>query len=70
MSYCPQVRRVLQTLELTDAFDFVAGRDDVEHVGAAGMVQETVPGEHGTADLFCRRCSAQRKSQGSPQFSQ
>jgi beta-phosphoglucomutase-like phosphatase (HAD superfamily) len=30
MSYCPQVQRVLQILELTDAFDFVATRDDVE----------------------------------------
>lgn len=31
MSYCPQVRRVLQILHLTDAFDVVASRDDVEH---------------------------------------
>lgn len=31
MSYCPQVHRVLQILELTDSFDFVASRDDVEH---------------------------------------
>ncbi|MBI2911019.1 MAG: HAD family phosphatase [Chloroflexi bacterium] len=31
MSYCPQVQRVLGILELTDAFDFVAARDDVEH---------------------------------------
>ena len=31
MSYCPQVTRVLQILELTDAFDFVASRDDVTH---------------------------------------
>jgi beta-phosphoglucomutase-like phosphatase (HAD superfamily) len=30
MSYCPQVRRVLQILALVDAFDFVASRDDVE----------------------------------------
>lgn len=30
MSYCPQVRRVLQILELDNAFDFVASRDDVE----------------------------------------
>jgi HAD superfamily hydrolase (TIGR01549 family) len=30
MSYCPQVRRVLEILSLTDAFDFVASRDDVE----------------------------------------
>ena len=31
MSYCAQVRRVLEILELADAFDFVASRDDVEH---------------------------------------
>jgi beta-phosphoglucomutase len=31
MSYCPQVRRVLEILNLTDAFDFVASRDDVKH---------------------------------------
>jgi len=30
MSYCPQVRRVLDILNLTDTFDFVASRDDVE----------------------------------------
>lgn len=30
MSYCPQVQHVLQVLGLTDAFDFVASRDDVE----------------------------------------
>lgn len=31
MSYCPQVQRILQILNLTDAFDFVASRDDVTH---------------------------------------
>jgi len=30
MSYCAQVSRVLEILGLTDAFDFVASRDDVE----------------------------------------
>ena len=30
MSHCPQVQRVLQILNLTAAFDFVATRDDVE----------------------------------------
>ncbi len=30
MSYCAQVRRVLEVLDLSDAFDFVATRDDVE----------------------------------------
>jgi HAD superfamily hydrolase (TIGR01509 family) len=31
MSHCPQVRHVLGVLRLSDAFDFVASRDDVEH---------------------------------------
>lgn len=31
MSYCEQASRILQILELNDAFDFVATRDDVEH---------------------------------------
>ncbi|MCD4687090.1 MAG: HAD family phosphatase [Anaerolineae bacterium] len=31
MSYCTQVTRVLEVLRLTDQFDFVASRDDVEH---------------------------------------
>jgi HAD superfamily hydrolase (TIGR01509 family) len=30
MSYSPQVRRVLEVLDLADAFDFVATREDVE----------------------------------------
>lgn len=30
MSHCEQARRILQILELADAFDFVATRDDVE----------------------------------------
>jgi beta-phosphoglucomutase-like phosphatase (HAD superfamily) len=31
MSACAQVGAVLETLDLADAFDFVASRDDVEH---------------------------------------
>jgi len=31
MSYCAQVRRVLDILGMSNAFDFVASRDDVEH---------------------------------------
>ena len=31
MSHCAQVQRVLEVLELTDAFHMVATRDDVEH---------------------------------------
>lgn len=31
MSYCAQVQRLLEILNLTDTFDFVASRDDVEN---------------------------------------
>ncbi len=31
MSQCTQVKRILEILNLTDTFDFVASRDDVEH---------------------------------------
>ncbi len=31
MSYCSQVKRVLEILKLNDVFDFVASRDDVKH---------------------------------------
>ena len=31
MSYCSQVKLVLEILELNDVFDFVASRDDVKH---------------------------------------
>jgi HAD superfamily hydrolase (TIGR01509 family) len=31
MSYCPQVNRILDVLNLHDSFDFVASRDDVEN---------------------------------------
>ena len=31
MSVCSQTQRVLEILELSEAFDFVASRDDVEH---------------------------------------
>ncbi len=31
MSYCAQVRRVLDVLGLSKSFDFIASRDDVEH---------------------------------------
>ena len=31
MSHCPQVQRVLEVLALSDAFDMVASRDDVEN---------------------------------------
>jgi len=31
MSYCPQVRRMLDILDLTSVFKFIASRDDVEN---------------------------------------
>ena len=31
MSYCAQVRRVLEKLDMSNAFNFIASRDDVEH---------------------------------------
>ncbi len=31
MSYCHQVQRILKVLGLSNAFDFIASRDDVEH---------------------------------------
>jgi len=31
MSHCTQAQQVLEAINLTDAFDFVATRDDVEH---------------------------------------
>jgi beta-phosphoglucomutase len=31
MSYCAQVRKILAVLGLSDAFDFIATREDVEH---------------------------------------
>jgi len=31
MSYCAQVRRVLEILGMSKAFHFIASRDDVEH---------------------------------------
>ncbi len=31
MSYCDQAQRVLKVLDLSNAFDFIATRDDVEH---------------------------------------
>jgi beta-phosphoglucomutase-like phosphatase (HAD superfamily) len=31
MSHCPQVQRVLQVLNLSEAFNFIASRDDVEN---------------------------------------
>jgi len=42
MSRCPQATRVLDILELTQAFDFVATRDDVEHGNPDPEIYELV----------------------------
>ena len=53
MSYCPQVRRVLEILDLTDAFDFVASRDDVEHGKPDPEIYLLVAGE---LDVLSEEC--------------
>lgn len=53
MSYCPQVRRVLEILELNDAFDFVASRDDVEHGKPDPEIYRLVADELGVAPGEC-----------------
>ncbi len=53
MSYCPQVRRVLQILQLTDAFDFVASRDDVERGKPNPEIYLLVAGELGVSPESC-----------------
>lgn len=53
MSYCPQVQRVLEVLELSDAFDFVASRDDVEHGKPDPEIYLLVAGELGVTPGEC-----------------
>ena len=53
MSYCPQVRRVLQILQLTDAFDFVASRDDVERGKPDPEIYLLVANELGVSPSSC-----------------
>lgn len=53
MSYCPQVQRVLEVLELTAAFDFVASRDDVEHGKPDPEIYRLVAAELGVAPGEC-----------------
>jgi HAD superfamily hydrolase (TIGR01549 family) len=53
MSYCPQVGRVLEILKLTDAFDFVAGRDDVEYGKPDPEIYLLVAGELGVSPEEC-----------------
>ena len=45
MSVCSQTQRVLEILELTEAFDFVASRDDVEHGKPDPEIYELVAAE-------------------------
>jgi beta-phosphoglucomutase len=45
MSVCSQTQRVLEILELTEAFDFVASRDDVEYGKPDPEIYELVAAE-------------------------
>jgi len=45
MSRCQQARRVLEVLNMTEAFDFVATRDDVEHGKPAPEIYQLVARE-------------------------
>jgi HAD superfamily hydrolase (TIGR01549 family) len=53
MSYCAQVQRVLEILNLTDTFDFVASRDDVEHGKPDPEMYLLVAGELGVPPSEC-----------------
>ena len=53
MSYCPQVRRVLTTLELDHAFDFVASRDDVDQGKPDPEIYHLVACELNVAPAAC-----------------
>lgn len=53
MSYCPQVRRVLEILELTRTFEFVASRDDVENGKPDPEIYLLVAKELGVSPAEC-----------------
>ncbi len=53
MSYCPQVQRVLEILELTRAFEFVASRDDVENGKPDPEIYLLVAKELGVSPAEC-----------------
>jgi HAD superfamily hydrolase (TIGR01509 family) len=53
MSYCAQVQRVLQILDLSQAFDFVASRDDVEHGKPDPEIYRLVAAELQTSPAEC-----------------
>lgn len=53
MSSCSQTQKVLQILELTEAFDFVASRDDVQHGKPDPEIYHLVAAELGVAPGSC-----------------
>jgi HAD superfamily hydrolase (TIGR01549 family) len=53
MSRCEQARRVLEVLDLADAFDFVATRDDVEHGKPDPEIYQLVARELGVPPTEC-----------------
>lgn len=53
MAYCPQVTRILDVLGLTDAFDFVASRDDVNHGKPNPEIYQLVAHELQVAPRHC-----------------
>jgi beta-phosphoglucomutase len=53
MSHCSQTQRVLEILELTGAFDFVATRDDVDHGKPDPEIYNLVAAELGVKPGSC-----------------
>lgn len=53
MSHCEQARHILELLELTDCFDFLATRDDVEHGKPDPEIYRLVARELGVAPARC-----------------
>jgi beta-phosphoglucomutase len=53
MSTCQQVRRVLEILELSGEFDFVASRDDVEHGKPDPEIYRLVASELNVSTAHC-----------------
>jgi beta-phosphoglucomutase len=53
MSFCQQVRRVLEILGMTETFEFVATRDDVDHGKPDPEIYLLVANELGVQPLEC-----------------
>jgi len=53
MSHCDQARRVLEALDLADAFDFVATRDDVERAKPDPEIYQLVARELAVPAIEC-----------------